>query len=121
MLNSNIQNIITFISFNLEDANMMNIDEFISDYQQVRSWAANVLNNFGSPDFLLNNAGILNKNADLDLEKRKVTLSIKLLEEIENSFDCLCSSCRISLTIFLQVFRWGISFSPQYQDQRLYL
>ena len=37
----------------------------ISDYQQVRSWAANVLNNFGSPDFLLNNAGIINKNADL--------------------------------------------------------
>ena len=37
----------------------------ISDYKRVRSWAEDVLNKFGSPDFLLNNAGIINKNAAL--------------------------------------------------------
>ena len=37
----------------------------ISDYKLVHSWAKDVLNKFGSPDFLLNNAGIINKNAAL--------------------------------------------------------
>ena len=37
----------------------------ISDHKQVRSWAKDVINKFGSPDFLLNNAGIINKNAAL--------------------------------------------------------
>tara|TARA_A100001011_G_scaffold124815_1_gene131802 strand:+ start:2044 stop:2685 length:642 start_codon:yes stop_codon:yes gene_type:complete len=37
----------------------------ISDYKQVRTWASNVLNKFGPPDFLLNNAAIINKNSSL--------------------------------------------------------
>ena len=37
----------------------------ISDYKQVRTWAAYVLNKFGPPDFLLNNAAIINKNSSL--------------------------------------------------------
>ena len=37
----------------------------ISDHKRVRSWAEDVLNKFGPPDFLLNNAGIINKNAAL--------------------------------------------------------
>ena len=37
----------------------------ISDHEQVRFWAKDVLNKFGSPDYLLNNAGIINKNASL--------------------------------------------------------
>tara|TARA_A100000164_G_scaffold12920_1_gene10798 strand:- start:147 stop:818 length:672 start_codon:yes stop_codon:yes gene_type:complete len=37
----------------------------ISDYQQVLAWSEYVQNKFGSPDFLLNNAGIINKNAVL--------------------------------------------------------
>ena len=37
----------------------------ISNHKQVRSWATDVLIKFGSPDFLLNNAGIINKNASL--------------------------------------------------------
>ena len=37
----------------------------ISNHKQVRSWAKDVLIKFGSPDFLLNNAGIINKNASL--------------------------------------------------------
>ncbi len=36
MLNINIKNIITFIIVNLDDANISNIDEFISDYQQIK-------------------------------------------------------------------------------------
>ena len=36
MLNINIQNIITFIAINLDDPNVPNIDEFISDYQQIK-------------------------------------------------------------------------------------
>ena len=36
MINMNIQNIITFIAVNLDDANIPNIDEFISDYQQIK-------------------------------------------------------------------------------------
>ncbi len=37
----------------------------ISDYKQVLSWSEYVQNKFGSPDFLLNNAGVINKNAVL--------------------------------------------------------
>ena len=37
----------------------------ISDQRQVCFWAKDVLNKFGAPDFLLNNAGIINKNAAL--------------------------------------------------------
>ena len=36
MVNINIKNIITFIAINLDDTNVPNIDEFISDYQQIK-------------------------------------------------------------------------------------
>ena len=36
MINSSIQNIITFITVSLDDANLQSIDEFISDYQQIK-------------------------------------------------------------------------------------
>ena len=36
MINSNIQNIITFISASIDNANIANIDEFISEYQQIK-------------------------------------------------------------------------------------
>ena len=36
MVNINIQNIITFIAINMDDPNVPNIDEFISDYQQIK-------------------------------------------------------------------------------------
>ncbi|MCS5650736.1 MAG: SDR family NAD(P)-dependent oxidoreductase, partial [Dehalococcoidia bacterium] len=38
------------------NANFQVVD--ISDHKRVRSWAKGVLNKFGPPDFLLNNAGI---------------------------------------------------------------
>ena len=37
----------------------------VSDQKQVCFWAKDVLNKFGAPDFLLYNAGIINKNAAL--------------------------------------------------------
>tara|TARA_Y100000590_G_C15516614_1_gene937604 strand:+ start:112 stop:801 length:690 start_codon:yes stop_codon:yes gene_type:complete len=37
----------------------------IADHKQVRSWAKDVLYKFGAPDFLVNNAGVINKNAAL--------------------------------------------------------
>ena len=36
MIYSNIQNIITFILVSLDDADVSNIDDFISDYQQIK-------------------------------------------------------------------------------------
>ena len=36
MINSNIQNIFTFIAISIDDANLPNIDEFISEYQQIK-------------------------------------------------------------------------------------
>ena len=36
MININIQNIITFISVNLDDVYIPNIDEYISEYQQIK-------------------------------------------------------------------------------------
>ena len=36
MINSNIQNIITFIAVSIDDANIPNIDEYISEYQQIK-------------------------------------------------------------------------------------
>ena len=37
----------------------------ISNHNQVHTWAEDVLNKFGCPDFLLNNAGVINRNAPL--------------------------------------------------------
>ena len=37
----------------------------IDDHQQVQDWAKNILSRFGAPDFLLNNAGIINRNSTL--------------------------------------------------------
>ena len=36
MINNNIQNIMTFITVNLEGADIQNIEGFISDYQQIK-------------------------------------------------------------------------------------
>ncbi len=36
MIGNNIQNIITFVATNLDNLEIENIDEFISDYQQIR-------------------------------------------------------------------------------------
>jgi len=36
MINNNIKDIITFIAVNLDDSSMPRIDEFISDYQQIK-------------------------------------------------------------------------------------
>ena len=36
MLNNSIQNIIIFIAVNLEDESMLGIDQFISEYQQIK-------------------------------------------------------------------------------------
>jgi len=36
MIHSNIHNLITFIVVNLDDKNVPNIDEFISEYQQIK-------------------------------------------------------------------------------------
>tara|TARA_Y100000590_G_scaffold250276_1_gene281143 strand:+ start:1630 stop:2319 length:690 start_codon:yes stop_codon:yes gene_type:complete len=50
-------------NFYLKNADFQVVD--ISDHGQVRSWAKDILNKYGSPEFLLNNAGIINKNATL--------------------------------------------------------
>ena len=34
----------------------------ISNYKQVSSWAQDIINKYGSPDYLINNAGVINKN-----------------------------------------------------------
>ncbi len=46
-----------------ENADFQVVD--ISDYKRVHSWAEDILKKFGSPDILLNNAGVINKNAAL--------------------------------------------------------
>ena len=51
----------------------------ISDHKRVRFWAEDVLNKFGSPDFLLNNAGIINKNAALwDVSEKEFSVVIDI-------------------------------------------
>ena len=34
----------------------------ISNYKQVSSWAQDIINKYGPPDYLINNAGVINKN-----------------------------------------------------------
>ena len=34
----------------------------ISNYRQVSSWAQDIINKYGPPDYLINNAGVINKN-----------------------------------------------------------
>ena len=43
----------------------------VSDYESVIIWANRIIKSFGSPDFLLNNAGIMNNNRNLwEISKR---------------------------------------------------
>ena len=43
----------------------------VSDYESVIFWANRIIKSFGSPDFLLNNAGIMNDNRNLwEISKR---------------------------------------------------
>ena len=43
----------------------------VSDYESVIIWANRIINSFGSPDFLLKNAGIMNNNRNLwEVSKR---------------------------------------------------
>ena len=43
----------------------------VSDYESVIFWANRIIKSFGSPDFLLNNAGIMNDNRNLwEVSKR---------------------------------------------------
>ena len=43
----------------------------VSDYESVIFWANRIIKSFGSPDFLLNNAGIMNNNRNLwEVSKR---------------------------------------------------
>ena len=37
----------------------------ISDYKQVKSWVQNIISKYGPPDYLINNAGVINKNNSL--------------------------------------------------------
>ena len=37
----------------------------ISNHKQVSSWAQNIINKYGPPDYLINNAGVINKNNSL--------------------------------------------------------
>ena len=37
----------------------------ISNYKQVSSWAQDIINKYGPPDYLINNAGVINKNNSL--------------------------------------------------------
>ena len=47
----------------LENSSFQVVD--VSDHSQVQSWAKDILSKFGPPDFLINNAGIINKNSAL--------------------------------------------------------
>ena len=59
----NVNSIESLSNSNPENTDFQVVD--ISDQKQVCFWAKDVLNKFGAPDFLLNNAGIINKNAAL--------------------------------------------------------
>ena len=59
----NVNSIESLSNYYPENTDFQVVD--ISDQKQVCFWAKDVLNKFGAPDFLLNNAGIINKNAAL--------------------------------------------------------
>ena len=59
----NANTIQSMSNFYSENSNFQVVD--VSDYSQVSTWAKDVLRKFGPPDFLLNNAGIINKNSAL--------------------------------------------------------
>jgi len=71
----------------------------ISDHKRVRFWAEDILNKFGPPDFLLNNAGIINKNAALwDVSEQEFSDVIDInIKGVHNTIKEFVSrnSCRI--------------------------
>ncbi len=63
----------------------------VADSDAVSAWAANVLADFGTPDFLINNAGIINKNAPLwdvptDEFSRVMDINVKGVHSVLRSF-----------------------------------
>tara|TARA_Y100001970_G_C14205769_1_gene843867 strand:- start:1588 stop:2277 length:690 start_codon:yes stop_codon:yes gene_type:complete len=59
----NVNSIESMSNYYPENTDFQVVD--ISNHKQVRSWAEDVLKKFGSPDLLLNNAGVINKSAPL--------------------------------------------------------
>ena len=53
----------TMSALYLKHADFQAVD--ISDYKQVKSWVQNIISKYGPPDYLINNAGVINKNNSL--------------------------------------------------------
>ena len=89
----------------------------ISDQKQVCFWAKDVLNKFGAPDFLLNNAGIINKNAALwDVPEQEFSDVINInVKGVYNTIkEFVPSMIRIGKgTVVNFSSGWGRSTSPE--------
>ena len=89
----------------------------ISNHNQVHTWAEDVLNKFGCPDFLLNNAGVINRNAPLwDVPEKEFS------DVIDTNIKGIYNMVKEFIPVMIKVGKgivvnfssgWGRSTSPE--------
>ena len=89
----------------------------ISDHDMVRSWAKEILGKFDVPDYLINNAAVINKNANLwevsySEFSKLIDINIKGTYNTIRSFLPAMIKCKKG-TIVNFSSGWGRTTSPQ--------
>ncbi|MCZ6673958.1 MAG: SDR family NAD(P)-dependent oxidoreductase, partial [Verrucomicrobia bacterium] len=89
----------------------------VTHFDQVASWAGTIISQFGPPDLLINNAGIINSNAslwDLEVEEVKTIFDVN----IQGVFHCIkafvpAMVARQTGIVINLSSGWGRSTSPE--------
>ena len=89
----------------------------ISRYDQVQKWSATILEKYKSPDFLINNAGIINKNAfiwDVPEEEFSSVININIKGTYHTIKGFVPSMIKSKVGIVVNFSSgWGRSTSPE--------
>lgn len=89
----------------------------VTDYKQVEAWAETIVSQFGAPDLLINNAGVINSNKalwELEVEEAKRVFDVNIL----GVFHCIKAFVptmvkRESGIVVNLSSGWGRSTSPE--------
>jgi NAD(P)-dependent dehydrogenase (short-subunit alcohol dehydrogenase family) len=89
----------------------------VSDFNQVNTWAESIISQFGAPDLLINNAGVINSNSvawELEVEEVKTIFEVNILGVFHCIKAFVPSMVKRETGIILNLSSgWGRSTSPE--------